>query len=300
MKEVIIYIHGITPSPKSKPHTPDYEAFEKVLTKQLNKHNKRYPDHSIYIEWGSDLPSNTTNDRKLAPTENILLQKVNEISDKHCDCTINPLRLVYNVIRKNFVLGFADMFYYVSEDGKAEIRKNVLSTVLNKLPPLENGEVYSFTIVSHSAGTVIMHDLLFIIFGGSSNSYLTDPNDKNLLKGLQNYANNGRVHIKCFVTMGSPITPLIVRSKTLLDALFAGQRLDPDRIGIRPSTKGDSSHWLNFWDKDDIISYPLAFLYNNPNNLIEDYYINIGGFFPSVHNAYWSSEKVAKIIAKKY
>ena len=59
---------------------------------------------------------------------------------------------------------FSDIFYYISEDGKAAVRKNVLTKILNNLPTLKDNESYSFNIIAHSAGTVIMHDLLFIIF----------------------------------------------------------------------------------------------------------------------------------------
>jgi len=302
-REVIIYIHGITPAPDPQIHKRDYNSFETLLIAELHTRNKHYPRKRIDIEWGFDLPGITTKDRILAATERALFQKVDEISDKHFDTTVNPLRLLHYIIRKNFVLGVADMFYYVSEDGKAEVRRNVLNTLLDQLPPLGNDESYSFTIVSHSAGTVIMHDLLFIIFGGSSKSFLSGAAEQRL-RVLQDYAKAGKVFIKCFVTLGSPITPMIVRSGTLLDRIYNGGKLngklDLESIGIRTSATGASSRWLNFWDKDDVASFPVAFLYQDPDNLVEDHYVDIGDLFPDVHLAYWSSQKIAEIIADRY
>ena len=100
--------------------------------------------------------------------------------------------------------------------------------------------------------------------------------------------------------MGSPITPLIVRSGKLLKTIFNDGKLDLDSIGICKSTSGVSSRWLNFWDKDDVIAFPLAFFYDDPDELVKDIHVNIGSCFPCVHNAYWSSKKIVRIIAEKY
>lgn len=296
-KEIIIYIHGITPSPTPEIHKKNYDSFEQLLKKSLKKNRKSYPETRIDIEWGYNNPEITTGDNILADTERYLLNEVEKISDSETDITINPLRLVYENIRKNFILGFADMFYYVSEDGKQEVRRNVLKTILNELPKIADDESYSFTIISHSAGTVIIHDLLFILFGGNSDSYLATE-DKEPLDILCNLARNGRVKIHGLVTFGSPITPMIVRSSNLLQKIHNGEKLDPKLIGI--GRNSESNFWLNFWDKDDVISDPISFLYQNTNQLLQDVYVDVGNSFPDVHSAYWKSEEIAAAVAEKY
>jgi hypothetical protein len=298
MKEIIIYIHGINPDIKPKNHIEQYDNFEQNLKKALVKSGKNYPQHRIDIEWGSNLPQILTQDKILADTERKIFRKLRKLSEKIWDFTLNPLRIIHNLIRKSFILGFADLFYYISEDGKEEIRKNVLGEILNKINDLGNDDEYILTIISHSAGTIIMHDLLFIIFGGSSRSYLSKAADKKLLKKFINMAKKGKLRIKLFVTLGSPITPLIVRSGNMLRTIHSDKVLEPRSIGIRCSSSFDSK-WLNFWDKDDVISYPLSFLYDNSGKMIEDIYVDTGDFFPWVHNYYWGSKKIAKIIADK-
>lgn len=296
--EVIIYVHGITPSPTPGLHTADYDRFHDLLTQELSTLGKPLlkPENRIDIEWGYRGPNITTDDRILAETERYLYQKAEEEADKHWDVTINPLRLAYSAIRKSFLLGFTDMFYYISEDGKAEVRRNVLRSILNKLPPLPDDDRYSITIISHSAGTVIMHDLLYLIFGNGGNHFLERDSDIALLEKIRQYARNGRFQVRLFVTMGSPITSMIVRSKNLLEIINNNGdlhgKIQLDTIGIKKHAR-----WLNFWDKDDIISYPVAFLYNNQNDLLEDCYVDVGDSFPDVHSAYWGAKDVAEKVA---
>jgi len=299
-KEVIIYIHGITPAPDPNLHKENFNTFENLLCKALEAKGKNYPAQRVDIEWGFDLPSIITKDKHLAKVERYLYQQVDETADKHWDFTLNPTRFIYNVIRKNFLLGFSDMFYYVSEDGKEQVRQNVLNTLLDNLPILKNDEVYYFTIVSHSAGTVIMHDVLFILFGGKSKSFLTSKSEIDKLETLQKFALNDQVFVKCFVTLGSPITPMIVRSGKLMDKMINNKKIPIDNMGIKKGPDGEYSKWLNFWDKDDVLSYPIKFLYDDPDNLVEDHYVDISDSFPDVHSAYWSSKKITEIVAEKY
>lgn len=49
-----------------------------------------------------------------------------------------------------------------------------------------------------------------------------------------------------------------------------------------------------------MIGFPVAFLYHNPDNLVEDFYLDIGDVFPRVHLAYWSTKRVAAIVAERY
>ncbi len=302
-QEEIIYIHGITPAPVPGGHKQDYDGFHSLLKDAMADRGKSPPAHRIDLEWGYPGPDITTNDRLLAPVERYLYQKEDEIADKHWDATINPLRMVYNVIRKNFLLGFCDMFYYISEDGKAEVRRNVLRTILRSLPPLPDSNHFEFTIISHSAGTVIMHDLLYIIFGGPSQDHLDDPADQALLARVKAYAAQERLFVRLFVTMGSPITPMMVRSNSLLAKIdnngAKNGTIDLEGIGIRAHPTV-TSKWLNFWDKDDVIAYPVEFLYRNPEGLLEDVYVDIGDSFPDVHSAYWGAEEVVGVVVERY
>lgn len=46
-KDVIVYIHGITPTSQPKVHHQDYDAFEALLKAELGARDKPYPEHRI-------------------------------------------------------------------------------------------------------------------------------------------------------------------------------------------------------------------------------------------------------------
>ena len=59
--------------------------------------------------------------------------------------------------------------------------------------------------------------------------------------------------------------------------------------------------WLNFYDKEDILAYPLENLFDlNPNNIyrsIEDVEIQTGNLVYDSHTNYWTNNKMAAKIA---
>jgi hypothetical protein len=294
-QEVIVYIHGIDPSPYPDKHKAEYDALELLIKNNLGGHLDRYPGYRVDIEWGYDNGVITTGDKFLAGVERNNWQKAEIITDSHWDWTINPLRTVYTDIRKNFFLGFADMMYYVSEDGKKEVRNNTLSALLQCLKQFDK---MSLNIIAHSAGTVIMHDLLFILFGGGTNSYLTEKEDIDLLHDFKQAVKAKKIRLRNLFTFGSPISPMIVRDQHLIQLMASGKLLDLDKLGI-VKTNTSRSSWLNFWDKDDLISSPVKFLYNDPDNLLEDIYVDVGDSFPGVHGAYWHDKEMAEKIAER-
>lgn len=290
---MLIYLHGITPSPTPESHQVDYDTFHNGIKSCLKDDSIR-----LDIEWGYDNESIQTNDKMLAPVEQMLLNEVQKVVDNTMDYSLNPLRFLHNEIRRTFLLGFADIFYYVSEDGKSEIRRNVFNRFIKEVYKYINEDI-DFTIICHSAGTIIMHDLLYVLFGTGNNHFL-DKKSAPLLDTIKNKFKSNHFRLRNFITLGSPITPLAVRSQNLLgrfynDGKTLGKIKEVD-LGIRVNIKSHKTYWLNFWDKDDIISFPVAFLYENKDKLIRDYHPDVGDLFPAVHNKYWSSERVHIIL----
>ena len=76
--------------------------------------------------------------------------------------------------------------------------------------------------------------------------------------------------------------------------------LKPEDIGVFDYSDLKNPRWLNFWDKDDIIAYPLEFLYDNRKAVIEDYCIDVSDSIRKAHGEYWTSKKMAKAIAENY
>ena len=54
--------------------------------------------------------------------------------------------------------------------------------------------------------------------------------------------------------------------------------------------------WHNYFDKDDVLGWPLSPLSDSYNNLVEDFEINAGGIFtswtPFSHTRYWQDNQV--------
>ena len=105
-------------------------------------------------------------------------------------------------------------------------------------------------------------------------------------------------------TFGSPITPLTFRSNKLIEKVMNSSQktgfLKPKDIGIIDYSGSTNPKWVNFWDPDDAIAYPLEFLYDKHNGAIEDHCIDVSDLASIAHGKYWTNRKIAKYIAKTY
>lgn len=81
--------------------------------------------------------------------------------------------------------------------------------------------------------------------------------------------------------------------------LFVGG-LEP----IKPIAKTRSDFvWENYFDKDDVLGWPLSPLSDEYENLVDDYPINAGGIFsswtPWSHGKYWTDKNVTKPLIRR-
>ncbi|MDH4224618.1 MAG: hypothetical protein OEW12_03115 [Deltaproteobacteria bacterium] len=301
MREIILYIHGITPAPYPGLHKKKYDGFHQLLSKNLKNLDCPMEFHRVDVEWGFEEQASPTEDRILSEMERWLFRKMDERPVRRKKLSWRGWLDVQRSIRNYLVLGFNDVVYYISEDGKKQVRKNVLSTLLNNLPFLkDDGDQYMLTIIAHSAGTLIAHDVLFILFGPGRQHFLTEPQDLEVLGQLQDLAGSGRLAVRRLITMGSPLAPLIVRSEELMriirgDGRFDG-KIDEETIGIRRGAV--TSRWLNFWDERDAFSYPLSFMYISRDQAVEDIPVTLGKGFPDVHRQYWYSDEIPRRVAE--
>jgi hypothetical protein len=314
-KEITIYVHGITPEKKVRPHTSTYKGLHSIVNAELQRLKKPLLGQPLMVEWGWEASQEA--DRYLARAE----QKVADVTFKAIgrgkDFTVNPLRFGLSTARKMFLHGAADMFYYVSEDGKKTVRKTVFKKILHELVELsEKGNSIpkgiSLTCIGHSAGSVILHDLLFNIFTTRYTKKNLPPaytylkaEDRKLLSAARMLAKNKEIRLRKLYTFGSPITPLMFRSNDLIAEVVKHPRkekgfLKPEDIGIIAYDDLDNPRWANFWDKDDVISHPLEFLYDNRKGVIKDYCIDVSDRVFKAHSSYWTNKKMAEYIAKTY
>ncbi len=59
--------------------------------------------------------------------------------------------------------------------------------------------------------------------------------------------------------------------------------------------------WLNIWDKDDPIAWPVEALMDTPRGkqYAEDAYVDVSDFVGKAHDRYWRSRKVHEITAER-
>jgi hypothetical protein len=298
--EIPICIHGITT--QAVP-TPQYHYFANLLhlvNQELVKNGKTpFIEPPVFVNWGFE--ASPGEDRILAEAERLVAQQALAIGDRHRKFPlINLFHPAIQSMREIFLYGVTDMFYYVSEYGKKAVRKNVFHTISREIrerKKVEKGKKISLTIFSHSAGTVIAHDMLYHLFGKESEHPLGKYLD--ILRGM---ATVGEVRIRRFYTTGSPLTLFIFRSKYLTQKVLRGEKIDPKELGLNPKAGLSNPRWVNFWNRDDIISYPLEFLYQTAGNskVVEDCYVNISDVFPRVHDNYFKCAAIAKCIAETF
>jgi hypothetical protein len=316
MYEHLIYIHGVSQD-NNRSHRQVYDslhqgiqAVETPFPQRLNWEKASRCD----VEWGWNFNHHVSpeGNHLLAEAQdqfaNDLLPKIKEASD----LTWNPLRMLLFTMRNLMIKGFSDMFYYASRDGKSSIRSTVASQIMQCIKqPLEQGEPISLTLMGHSAGSVVAFDFLFYLFAPQEvlkeQEFIEtqleeiDQETQEDFKKLRRLAEDNKLRIRRLITFGSPISMLAFRSNAVVEILASGNKLNPSHYGL------DQNHpvfgealsgprWINFWDKDDIISWPVKPLMHN-SFIVEDIYTDVADRIATAHNQYWDSKVVHENIA---
>ena len=321
--EYLIYIHGVSRDNR-QPHQPIYDDLHNgvraVDTLFPNK-NDWEAAKRCYVEWGWNYDNhlNPEGDHLLAEAQDQFADKILSQVQAAKDSTINPLRMFLSPMRELMIKGFSDMFYYASRDGKSSIRATVASQIMRCIhDPLERGEPISLTLLGHSAGSVVAFDFLFYLFApqeilasheSEKREFIEKQYDninvnsetREDFKKLRKLAEQQKLRVRRLITFGSPISMLAFRSNAVLEILAQGQQLNPSHYGLdqNPAVFGaalDGPRWINFWDKDDIIAWPVQFLMQD-SPVVADIYTDVADRITTVHNKYWTSKVVYKEIA---
>jgi len=150
---------------------------------------------------------------------------------------------------------------YRETDEKHERRTAILDEALNNLRHvLADDDCNRVTIVSHSLGTTIAHDMLLI---AARENRATNPNDP--ISGPIKLDK-----IEHFITLGSPIDKIeyffesYVSNSHRYKRIVEGRRGD---IGNEPFSQNGQPyiHWINIWDDGDPVSGPLQSPANHKN-----------------------------------
>ena len=279
--EIVFYIHGVSPSQVGKPHIDEYTQLHRGIA--AAKVAAEWPDQFGGAEWGWNFDDGGLLSHKaLTQSQNKLGEPLLKAIKEQRDFTINPARLVVNGLRELMFYGFGDMFYYVSADGKSALRHQVAAQILQHLDEQreELDHPVSLTLIGHSAGSVIAFDFLYYVFSQRNHRYLSESSDDATRRGmerLREMAASGQLRLRRLITLGSPISLVAFRSDAVVEILSRGEKLRPADYGLSSSLEGQAElpgvRWINIWDKDDPIAFPIGPLMDSP--LAEDVYIDV-------------------------
>jgi len=295
-REIPVFLHGVTPGEAPASHEEQYTGLLESVSGALAERGKGPWDAApVFLEWGwEDGGRNRGPDAVLARTERLIRRSVEAGEDPVWDPTLHPARLLNAALRRAFVHGFADLFYYGSADGESALREHLFGELSRALVTArETGEV-SVTLFAHSTGTLIAHDLLWHLAGR--------PEPHPAVSSLRALHREGRLRVRRLYTLGSPLAPLMCRSSSLMARLESGRKLELADLALGPEDSLPGPRWLNFWDREDVISYPLAWAYAAPSGraAVEDRHVDLGDTFPAVHGRYWFDGRVASAIAENW
>ena len=194
--EIPVLIHGVDPIINPREHSKSYAKIINLINQELKKRNKKQlTEKPITIEWGWDSRKSNENDKYLSEAQRIIYKNIdNTLKNKRFYFLNNILQKVYKKLRKEFLFGAGDLFYYISRDGETAVRNNVFNQISKEITKRGNKKI-SLTFITHSAGTIIMHDLLYHIFGRKTKSPINSINE------IRKLAKNGNLRIKKIFTL---------------------------------------------------------------------------------------------------
>jgi hypothetical protein len=303
MEDLIFYIHGVTPQENPGPHHAIYQRFHDGV----KSFSPDWPAQFHGAEWGWNPGIDTPKDQELlSQAQRQLGNRILPAVDQARDFSINPGRLALNQLREINFYGFSDMFYYTSEMGKESVRGNICRQFLYFLDQegLSQDQAKRVTLIGHSAGAVIAFDLLFHLFHPDhppySNHCFVDHDAKAESLKLREFAQSGQLQLRRLYTMGNPLTAMALRHNRVVEAFAAGEKLNPEHYGFVPAVELPGPRWLNLWDLDDALSWPVEGLMDTDSGMIKDVYVNVSSWITRAHNAYWNSGTAHKAVAEHW
>jgi hypothetical protein len=203
---------------------------------------------------------------------------------------LNPMKYLRDFM--TFYLG--DIIAYVSEDVNF-IRRRVWQGMWPALrQPLLEGASYS--LIAHSLGSVIAFDYVFnLLVQGELFIPNTEPVIESVDLPTPDEMNLLKKQMRHLFTFGSPIGLFMLRKGELwMTGNPFEQLINPLQV--------EGQVWLNFWDSEDPIAYPLSELFQlNPSNQgsqLIDIPVETGFLIVDSHTKYWENTQIAKEVMK--
>lgn len=187
-------------------------------------------------------------------------------------------------IRKFFINFFADAIAYQRVPRMThDMYRDIHTRIHDHLVALRHSlgdQDKPLIVVAHSLGSVIISNYIW---------------DQQKGKGLGTNAFESMETLTGLVTFGSNI-PLFTLALPEIQSITFPPATLPTHLKAR-------AKWLNFFDADDVLGYPLKPLSPSYGNAVsEDIEINVGGLLtswnPISHTEYWTDNDFTKPVAR--
>ena len=297
VRELVIYIHGVDPSRAGNTHETDYAA----LHDGIRERNPDFPADYLGLEWGNG-PATGHGHQLLTRAQDSLGAGLETAVGTPWDFTLNPARALVSALRPLVFYGFGDVFYYVSHEGKRSVRSSVAQAIATAVA--DDPAPVSLTLLGHSAGSMVAFDFLYALHVPGHTFLEEGDTASAAVAALRARVDAGTLRIRRLYTFGSPIASTACRSNAVLAILAAGDRLDPADYGLtrNPPACGPAllgPRWINMWDRDDAIAWPVEPLMT-PSDAVQDQYTDVSDSVTVAHMAYWRHRAVHGAIAESW
>lgn len=215
--------------------------------------------------------------------------------------TIDFMRMMYDTGTKG---GFLREFlmdvvitgttYQSSVDNRriyTEIHGSIAGAIRNLAK--RAGESAPLVVIAHSLGAVMVQQYFYDLQWDSATRMLIPPGVRSRIGSAP--IEKGHTLASVF-TMGNPLALWATRFDNYGTPMIVPA---PEVKKFYPGLRGK---WVNFYDKDDVLAYPLRPLNSDFDKMVEDVEVNVGGLMdswnPASHMAYWTDADVIRPIAK--
>jgi hypothetical protein len=198
---------------------------------------------------------------------------------------------------RKFMVSFAgDAIAYQPAPKERAAYEAVHQLVAERLAALAGraGPSAPLCVIAHSLGTVIASNYFYDLQADPRRKLVAPKVRRSMgLTPLE----KGET-LTALYTMGSPIALWSLRYREFGRPIA----VPSEKLGDHHPNLSKASEWINFYDEDDVIGYPLRTLNDAYRAAVkEDKQVNSGGLLsswnPLSHNGYWTDNDVTKPIA---
>jgi len=189
-------------------------------------------------------------------------------------------------LRRFMIRAFGDASAYrKTHDPNNSAYHDIHEKVRAAIAALDDGSNAPLIVMAHSLGGHIMSNYIYDI-QQSASVVAAGSSDFQQMKTLA-----GMITFGCNI----PFFTLAYKKTDIQPISFPG-------VGLTPAQRSKAK-WLNFYDPDDVLGYPLKAINQKYNRVVaDDISINVGGILsswnPMSHQKYWTDNDFTKPVTR--